>query len=198
MFSGIVEEKGQVVSFDGERLEVRASDVLPSLEVSGSVAVSGVCLTVIENVEGGFVVEVMPETRERTNFDRLDAGDDVNLERPLRYGGDVGGHFVQGHVDGVATVESITPDGNSIRIWLNTDESIIKYVVEKGFIALDGISLTITEVSDTAFSVAIIPYTKEHTTLGSRNPGDSVNVEVDITAKYIERFATPYLERTSK
>ena len=194
MFSGIVEELGEVAAFDGERLDIKASDVLSDLGVSDSICVSGACLTVIETVEGGFIVEVVPETIERTNFGALKPGSPVNLERPLEYGGRVGGHFVQGHVDGLATIDSISPDGNSLRIWLKADGNIMRYVVEKGFIAIDGISLTVVDVADDGFSVAVIPYTNEHTTLGSRQPGDAVNIEVDMTAKYVERFTLPHLE----
>ena len=147
MFSGIVEELGEVVEFDGERLEIRATEVLEGLEVSESINVSGACLTVIESLEGGFVVEVVPETVLRTNFNELTAGGKVNLERSLRFGGRVGGHIVQGHVDGLAAIVSIDDDGNSIRIWLKPPQSIMKYIVEKGFISLDGISLTVVDVT---------------------------------------------------
>ena len=197
MFSGIVEELGEVVVFDGERLEIKATEVVEDLEVSESINVSGACLTVIESLEGGFVVEVMPETVLRTNFNNLTTGGKVNLERSLRFGGRVGGHIVQGHVDGLAKIVSIDDDGNSIIIWLKPPESIIKYIVEKGFIGLDGISLTVVDVTDDSFSVAIIPYTREHTTLGERQPSDSVNIEVDITAKYLEKLAKPHADARS-
>jgi riboflavin synthase len=197
MFSGIVEELGEVVVFDGERLEIKATEVLEDLEVSESINVSGACLTVIESLEGGFVVEVVPETVLRTNFSELTAGGKVNLERSLRFGARVGGHIVQGHVDGLAEILSIDDDGNSIRIWFKPAESIMKYIVEKGFIGLDGISLTVVDVTDDSFSVAIIPYTREHTTLGERQPGNSVNIEVDITAKYLEKLAKPHADANS-
>jgi riboflavin synthase len=193
MFSGIVEEVGEVVGFDGERLEIKAAGVIEGLNVSESICVSGACLTVIEAHEGGFVVEVVPETLQRTNLGTLRPGDTINLERSLRFGGPVGGHIVQGHVDGRAEIESIEDDGNSIRIWIRPPESIMRYMVEKGFIALDGISLTVVAVTDSSFSVAIIPYTRDHTTLGEREPGETLNIEVDITAKYIERLAQPHL-----
>ena len=195
MFSGIVEELGEVAAFDGESLDIKASIVLSDLKISDSICVSGACLTVISTAEGGFTVEVVPETIERTNFGTLEPGSSVNLERPLAYGGRVGGHFVQGHVDGLGTIDSITPDGNSLHIWLKADTNIMRYVVEKGFIAIDGISLTIVDVAEGGFSVAIIPYTNEHTTLGSRQPGDAVNIEVDITAKYVEQFTLPHLDK---
>lgn len=197
MFSGIVEELGEVVEFDGERLEIRATAVLEDLEVSESINVSGACLTVIESLEGGFVVEVVPETVLRTNFNELTAGGKVNLERSLRFGGRVGGHIVQGHVDGLAAIVSIDDDGNSIRFWLKPPESIMKYIVEKGFIGLDGISLTVVDVTDDSFSVTIIPHTREHTTLGERQPGDNVNIEVDITAKYLEKLTKSHAETRS-
>jgi len=195
MFSGIVEELGTIKSFDGQHLAVSCGTVLEDLRVSESIAVNGACLTVIETGPNAFVVETVPETLQRTNLGELAPGTPVNLERAMRYGGRVGGHLVQGHVDGTASVATLTPDGNSTRVGFKASERIMRYVVEKGFIALDGASLTIVERSNDAFSIALIPYTRDHTTFGTRRPGDRVNVEIDITAKYLERLAAPYLNQ---
>ena len=196
MFSGIVEEAGKVVSFDGERLVVSATKTLDGLNVADSILVAGVCLTVVELTDNGFVVETVPETLQRSNFGDLNSGDGVNLERALEYGARIGGHMVQGHVDAVGTVDGVTPDGNSIRVGVRAPVNIMRYVVEKGFIAIDGTSLTVVDCDEQRFSVAIIPYTRENTTIGGRQPGDRVNLEADVTAKYVERLAAPYLGGT--
>lgn len=195
MFSGIVEELGAIESFDGRRLAVSCKTVLEDLRVSESIAINGACLTVVETRPSAFVVEAVPETLQRTNLGELAPGTPVNLERAIRYGDRVGGHLVQGHVDGTVSVTTLTPDGNSTRVGFKAPERIMRYVVEKGFVALDGASLTIVERSNDGFSIALIPYTRDHTTFGTRRPGDRVNVEIDITAKYLERFAAPYLNQ---
>lgn len=192
MFSGIVEETGQVASFLGGRLEVRARKVLDDLNVSESISVSGVCLTVVARHEGGFSVDVVAETLDRTNLGDLKPGSRVNLERSLRYEGRVGGHIVQGHIDGRARIIAIEPDGNSHRIRFKAAPSIMKFVVEKGFIAIDGVSLTIANRTKTSFSIALIPHTWEITTFGERKVGDLVNVEVDVTAKYVGQMVELY------
>lgn len=192
MFSGIIEEVGTVVSYDGETLVVRANQVLDDLKVSESVLVAGACLTVIELSESTFTVETVPETRQRTNFGDLKPGDHVNLERSLRYGDRVGGHMVQGHVDGVGTVRSVITDGNSRVIVIEAPENIIANVVEKGFIAIDGTSLTIVDRNSDSFSIAIIPFTFDHTTFNERPEGSKVNLEADVTAKYVANLIEPY------
>lgn len=198
MFSGIIEEVGTVVSYDGETLVVRANQVLDDLKVSESVLVAGACLTVIELSESTFTVETVPETRQRTNFGDLKPGDHVNLERSLRYGDRVGGHMVQGHVDGVGTVRSVITDGNSRVIVIEAPENIIADVVEKGFIAIDGTSLTIVDRNSDSFSIAIIPFTFDHTTFNERPEGSKVNLEADLTAKYVANLIEPYRARLAK
>ncbi|HIF71608.1 MAG TPA: riboflavin synthase [Dehalococcoidia bacterium] len=200
MFSGIIEEVGTVVSYDGETLVVRADQVLDDLKISESIMVAGACLTVtaLSESDSSFTVETVPETRTRTNFGDLEPGNSVNLERSLRYGDRVGGHMVQGHVDGVGTVRSVIEDGNSRVIVIQAPENIIANVVEKGFITVDGTSLTIVDRNDDSFSIAIIPYTFDHTTFNERPEGSKVNLEADVTAKYVANLVEPYLGKLSK
>jgi riboflavin synthase len=200
MFSGIIEEVGTVVSYDSETLVVRANQVLDDLKISESIMVAGACLTVtaLSEADSSFTVETVPETRTRTNFGDLKPGNNVNLERSLRYGDRVGGHMVQGHVDGVGTVRSVIEDGNSRIIVIEAPENIITNVVEKGFITVDGTSLTIVDRNDDSFSIAIIPYTFDHTTLGERPEGSKVNLEADVTAKYVAKLVEPYLGNLTK
>jgi len=200
MFSGIIEEVGTVVSYDGETLVVSANQVLGDLKISESIMVAGACLTVTGLAGDGstFTVETVPETRTRTNYGDLKAGDSVNLERALRYGDRVGGHMVQGHVDGVGTVRSVILDGNSRVIVIEAPANIIDNVVEKGFITVDGTSLTIVASNADSFSIAIIPYTFDHTTFNRRPEGSKVNLEADITAKYVAKLVEPYLDSLSK
>ena len=193
MFSGIVEEVGIVESYDLRRMSVRASKVLEDLKVSESISVAGVCLTVVEMTAAGFVVETVPETVQRSNFGDLKPGEGVNLERSLALGDRIGGHLVQGHVDGRGTITAMTAEGNSTRAQIECSPDLLRYVVEKGFITVDGTSLTITGVSGDGFEIAIIPFTLEHTTLKERRNGDAVNLEVDVTAKYVERLMAPYV-----
>lgn len=194
MFTGIVEETGEVASFRGGRLEIRAHKVLDDLTVSESISVAGVCLTVVGLQEGGFAVDVVAETLDRTNLGALKSGSRVNLERSLKYDGRVGGHIVQGHIDGRAEIAAIEPEGNSHRIRFKAGPSIMKFIVEKGFIAIDGVSLTIAGRTKTTFSIALIPHTSKITTFGERRVGDLVNVEVDVTAKYVGQMVELYLK----
>jgi riboflavin synthase len=200
MFSGIIEEVGTVVSYDGETLVVSANQVLDDLKISESIMVAGACLTVTELAEDGstFTVETVPETRTRANYGDLESGDSVNLERALRYGDRVGGHMVQGHVDGVGTVRSVIEDGNSRVIVIEAPTNIIENVVEKGFITVDGTSLTIVDRDADSFSIAIIPYTYDHTTFNQCTEGSKVNLEADVTAKYVAKLVEPYLDNLSK
>ncbi|MCH7593625.1 MAG: riboflavin synthase [Chloroflexi bacterium] len=195
MFTGIVEEVGEVLSFEGMMLTIHAPEVTPGLRESESICVAGACLTVVARNEGELSVEVIPETMSRTSLGDLKPGGRVNLERSLMEGGRIGGHMVQGHVDGVAEVSAIERDGDSIVVQIRADESIMRYIVPKGFITIDGTSLTVVDRDDDGFSVAIIPYTYDHTTIGERTAGSKVNIEVDITAKYVEQMARPYLEK---
>jgi riboflavin synthase len=199
MFSGIVQEIGEVVALEREgeqvRLHVRAPRTAPRLAIGDSVAVDGVCLTAT-NLDGEvFTAGLAPETLRRTNLGTLRPGARVNLEPARRAGDPMGGHYVQGHVDGVGTIVADTPEGDSRRLRFRAPPELLRYVVVKGFIAVDGISLTVTECDDESFGVALIAHTQEVTTLGEKTVGDTVNLEVDVVAKYVERLIAPHLER---
>lgn len=188
MFSGIVEELGTVDERTANALVVRASVVCDGLRIGESVAVNGVCLTVVDCGADWFRVEIVPETWARTNLSDTTVGSPVNLERAVRADGRIGGHFVQGHVDGTALVEDLAPRGNEVVARFRVPPAISRYIVNKGFIAIDGVSLTVVEAGPDWFTIALIPHTREVTTLGRRRPGDRVNIEVDILGKYVERF----------
>jgi riboflavin synthase len=182
MFTGLVEATGEVRSA-GTRLAV-ATPLAAELERGDSIAVNGVCLTAVAIDDGGFEADVMEETLERSSLGRLTQGDRVNLELPLRAGDRLGGHFVQGHVDATGTIDSVEQLEHSRIVRVASGPGVLRYVVEKGSIAIDGVSLTVTQVDDSGFSVSLIPETLERTTLGSVEPGDPVNLEVDMLAKY--------------
>ena len=188
MFTGIVEELGTVREAAANRLVVGASTVLAGTKVGDSMAVSGACLTVVELTDDTFAVDLSAETLARTSLGSLKAGDPVDLERALTPASRMGGHVVQGHVDGVGTVASFGGKPEERVLSVELPAALARYIVEKGFVAVDGISLTVTEVRDTAFSAAVIPYTFDHTVLRFRRVGDPVNIEVDILAKYVERL----------
>jgi riboflavin synthase len=188
VFTGIVEEVGRVISTRPGKLAIAASHVLQGVELGASLAVNGVCLTVTNFDQNSFSVDVMPETLNRTNLGLLRAGDGVNLERPLPLGGRLGGHLVQGHVDATGRVTSVT-GGGAMMVRFDASPKVMHYIVEKGFIAIDGVSLTIVTKDATSFQVSVVDYTRQHTTLGRRQVGDVVNLEVDIIAKYVERFS---------
>jgi riboflavin synthase len=185
MFTGIVEELGTVLSREGPRLRIGARTVLDDVELGASIAVNGTCLTVVgwDAATGWWEADVVAETYDRTSLGRLEPGHRVNLERPVRLSDRLGGHLVQGHVDAVGEIERPAPD-----LRVRTEPSLLRYVVEKGSITVDGISLTVADVDADGFSVAVIPHTMEVTTLGHKGVGDLVNLEVDITAKYVERL----------
>ena len=189
MFTGIVEEMGDVRSSGPGRLVIDASKVMEDMKLGASICVNGACLTVTDLDRGSFAVDVVPETLRRTNLGGLRAGDRVNLERPVAAAGRLDGHIVQGHVDGTAEVDSVAEEGEALMVGFRADESIMRYVVEKGFVSVDGISLTIVDCGRESFSVTVIPYTRENTVLGARRTGDVVNVEADILAKYLERLS---------
>ena len=189
MFTGIVEEVGSARALEPGRLVVAAERVLDDLEVSHSICVNGACLTVTQRNETSFSVDVVPETLRRTNLRSLSPGDLVNLERAMAVGDRFGGHVVQGHVDATGTVDSIEPEGDALMITFGASESVMRYVVEKGFIAVDGTSLTVVNCDPQSFSVTIIPYTRENTVMRTLKVGDSVNLEADIMAKYVERLS---------
>ena len=180
--------KGRVISAGDGSLRISAPG-FDDLQLGGSVSVNGACLSVTGLVEDGFTVDVVQETLRRTNLGHLRPGSWVNLERPLFAGGRLDGHIVQGHVDGTASVVRITDEGNSTLIKMKLPSRLARYMVEKGFVALDGVSLTIVDCGENWLSVAIIPITGTVTTLGDREVGDDVNIEVDILAKYVERLA---------
>ncbi len=200
MFTGIIEEVGRVKGLESSRLTVEASLVLGDTRVGDSISVNGACLTVVSMNAGSFSIDVTPETLRRTNLGPLRPGDGVNLERPLAVGDRLGGHIVQGHVDGTGEVLSITPEGDSLLMRFQAPKALMRYVVEKGFIAVDGASLTIVDCDERSFSISLIPYTRDHTTLGSRRVGDVVNLETDILARQVERLmaAQPTPERADQ
>lgn len=187
MFTGLIEELGSFVSSDGERFRFAANQVLEETTVDDSIAVNGCCLTVVALGEDWWEADVVAETVQRTSLGQLVPGDPVNFERAVRYSDRLGGHMVQGHVDGLGTV--VTP-GPDLRI--RTSEGLDKYLVEKGSVTVDGVSLTCFDVNENCFSVALIPHTLAVTTLGSYLVGDSVNIEVDVIAKYVERLLAPH------
>ena len=191
MFTGIVEEVGRVTSAQSKKLVISASEVLQGMELGGSIAVNGVCLTITNFNTSSFAVDIMSETLKRSNLSLLSAGDEVNLERPLALGGRLGGHLVEGHVDDTGRVASVRWDGEAMLIRFETPPEVMRYVVEKGFIAVDGVSLTVVTKDTSSFQVSIVDYTRKHTTLGSRRVGDLVNLEVDTIAKYVEQLSQP-------
>jgi riboflavin synthase len=188
VFTGIVREVGTVAAFDGSRLVMGAPETAAGVAVGDSVSIAGVCLTVVETQAGRIEFDVVPETLSRTALGGLVPGDRLNVESALRVGDPLGGHVVQGHVDAVGRVRSVTPEGDSRRVWVDAGDSIVRYCLEKGSIAVDGVSLTVAALDDDGFEVALIPHTLEVTTLGSLEPGDEVNLEVDVLAKIVERL----------
>jgi len=189
MFTGIVIEIGRVTSVPPGNLVIAAGPVLQEMEGGQSIAINGVCLTVTDFSVNSFSVGIMPETLSRTNLGSLSAGDGVNLERPIALGGPLGGHLVQGHVDATGRVASVIWDEQTMLVRFESPPEVMRYVVEKGFIAVDGVSLTVVTKDISSFQVSIVDYTQKHTTLGSRRVGDSVNLEVDIIAKYVEQLS---------
>lgn len=188
MFTGIVEELGTVEGFDGSRLRIGARRVLDDVGLGDSIAVNGCCLTVVESGDGWWEADVSEETLVRTSLRGIAAGTRVNLERSVRLADRLGGHLVQGHVDGVGEVVDPVPD-----LRVRIPAQLMRYVVEKGSITVDGVSLTVVRPLDDGFTVAIIPHTAEVTNLGAKRPGDLVNIEVDVMAKYVERLLEPHL-----
>ena len=185
MFTGIVEELGSIDAIDGDRVRVAATTVLDGARQGDSIAVDGCCLTLVDQGDGWWEADVSDETLKRTTLGDRQPGDRVNLERPVRAQDRLGGHIVQGHVDGVGDIVEPVPD---LRVRMPRD--LLRYVVEKGSVAVDGVSLTVVDVLDDGFTVAVIPHTSAVTTLGHKGPGDRVNLEVDVTVKYVERLLT--------
>ena len=188
MFTGIIEEVGRVTSASPGKLVMTASRAVQGVELGVSIAVNGVCLTITNLNTSSFAVDIMSETLKRTNLGQLKAWDVVNLERPLAIGGELGGHLVQGHIDDTGRVASMIPDGEAAIIKFEASPAVMRYIVEKGFIAVDGVSLTVAAKDISSFQVSVGDYTRKHTTLGNRQAGDMVNLEVDIIAKYVEQL----------
>lgn len=188
MFTGIIEEVSTVNSMSDSVLSIRSSLTIEDLEIKDSICVNGACLTVIAKTDKSFDVNVVPETLRRTNLGNISPGDLVNLERSTSVNGRLGGHIVQGHIDGTGIIESIVSEGEAFNISFSADQKILKYIVEKGFICIDGISLTVTYCNDTSFGITLIPYTYSNTSLGNKGIKDTVNLECDIIGKYVEKL----------
>ncbi len=201
MFTGIIEEVGTVLSVNrngsSSFIQIKADKVLEDVHLGDSIAVNGVCLTVTKFEKGIFQADVMNETLKRSSLGSLKNGSPVNLERAMSAEGRFGGHIVSGHIDGTGIIKDIKNDGIAVWYTVSADSDIMRYIVEKGSIAIDGISLTVAKVTDTDFSVSIIPHTAEQTILSTKKTGDIVNLENDIIAKYIEKLIRPAETRKS-
>ena len=196
MFTGIIEEKGKIKAIKrgaaSSVLSIEGSVIFDDLKIGDSVAVNGVCLTATKIEGGSFEADVMHETLDRTGLGQLRPGSSVNLERAMAANGRFGGHIVSGHIDGQGVVKEIKKDDNAIWYYIQAPASIMRYIVEKGSIAIDGISLTVAKVTEDTFAVSIIPHTAAETTLSERKTGDKVNLENDIVGKYVEKLTQPY------
>lgn len=188
MFTGIIEEVGTIKAIGGGRLQVEARKVVSDVQLGDSIAVNGVCLTVTSFTKTGFSADVMPETIRRTSLNELGIGSSVNLERALTLQSRLGGHIVSGHIDGTGQIISMKDEGNAILMKIGADSDIINHIVEKGSVALDGISLTVASVTDSDFTVSLIPHTRQVTNLGSKGIGSTINIENDVVGKYVEKF----------
>ncbi|MDD7208918.1 MAG: riboflavin synthase [Lachnospiraceae bacterium] len=192
MFTGIIEEVGEIRTIkkgaNSAVITINAKTVLEDIHLGDSIALNGVCLTVVDIGRNSYSVDVMHETLRRTNLGELKSGSKVNLERAMAADGRFGGHIVAGHVDGTGKIRSMTKDDNAIWITVDTSKEILKYIISKGSITIDGISLTVADVDDKSFSVSIIPHTGMHTTLLMKKPGDTVNLENDMVGKYVEKL----------
>ncbi|MBQ1949734.1 MAG: riboflavin synthase [Treponema sp.] len=189
MFTGIIEETGSIQSVGGRKLCVQAKKVLGGgTKIGDSIAVNGVCLTVTSMTDSFFTADVMPETLSRSNLGSLKKGSRVNLERAMAADGRFGGHIVSGHIDGTGTISKLEKDGNAVWVYISAPKSILNLIIEKGSIAIDGISLTVAKVNDREFAVSVIPHTGEKTTLLSKEAGDTVNLENDVIGKYVQKL----------
>lgn len=192
MFTGLIEELGIVKAIQSGaksiQLTITAKKVLEDVKIGDSIAVNGTCLTVVRYHQHDFTADVMPETVKRTVLSQLKIGDVVNLERTLALGDRFGGHIVSGHIDGIGTILNMTKDDNAIVVKIKVADHLLRYIIEKGSVAIDGISLTVVEVADSYFSVSLIPHSAQMTTLGKKAVGDIVNIENDIIGKYVERL----------
>ncbi len=185
MFTGIVAEVGKIASASSKRLAITASKVMDRMGSGDSIAVNGACLTVADFDDSSFTVDIMPETLRRTNLGMLRVGDAVNLERALTLDGLLGGHLVQGHIDAIGKIFSVTEDNGTTILKIEAPPKVMSYIVEKAFIAVDGVSLTVIGIGKETFEVSVVEYTMKNTTLGNRQAGDAVNLEADIIAKYV-------------
>ena len=188
MFTGIIEEVGALERLAGGEIAIRAKKVLEDVALGDSIAVNGICLTVTHFDAAHFVADVMPETVRRTSLAELKRGSRVNLERALTLRSRLGGHIVSGHIDGVGTIAAMQEEGNAILLTVRASDDILRYVVEKGSVALDGISLTVARVSAADFTVSLIPHTREITNLREKRMGSRLNIETDILGKYVEKL----------
>ena len=192
MFTGLIREVGRVAAVDGGaegvRLTIDAPETARGARLGDSIALSGVCLTVVDCSDGRLAFDAVPETLARSSLQTLEPGSRVNVEPALRAGEPLGGHYVQGHVDGVGSVRSVEPEGDGKRIWVDAPVDLLRYVVEKGSVAVEGTSLTVADLDDAGFAIALIPHTLSQTTLGALGAGDRVNLEVDVLAKYVEKL----------
>lgn len=186
MFTGIVEETGSVARLEPRRLTVKAEKVLEGLKLGDSISINGTCLTVVELGPQTFSADLAPETLRRTSLGSLAEGGVVNLERAVAVGDRMGGHIVQGHVDGTGRITSIRPEEDCVIIRVRAPKRLMPYIVEKGFVAVDGISLTVVKRGSSSFTLSVIPYTRQYTNLTVKAVGDRVNLEADIVAKYVE------------
>jgi riboflavin synthase len=194
VFTGIVRERGKVVSIaggsKGARLRIAAPEAAGQAAVGDSIAIAGVCLTVVAVADGELEFDAVAETVRRSSLGRLAAGDDVNVEPAVRAGDSLGGHYVQGHVDGVGRVRSVEQESDGRLVRFDAPAAVLRYCVEKGSVTVEGVSLTITDVGEDGFGVALVPHTLSATTLGTLRPGDEVNLEADVLAKYVERLVS--------
>lgn len=192
MFTGIIEEFGAVKDIKkdskGARLSIFAKTILEGSKIGDSITVNGACLTAVNIFNNSFEADVAPETLKKTNLGELKSGSRVNLERALRLSDRLGGHLVTGHIEGTGVIKEKKKFGNSVEFFIEASKELLRYIVQKGSIAIDGISLTVVDVKDRSFSIAVIPHTLEVTTLGVKNIGDSVNIETDIIGKYVEKM----------
>ncbi|MQG19196.1 MAG: riboflavin synthase [SAR202 cluster bacterium] len=188
MFTGIVQETGKITKIEEDTYTVTTDLNLQNLEIGGSIALNGACLTIISIETNAFSIQVTPETLKRTNIKYLKLKDTVNLELPLILNSGLDGHMVQGHIDDTGSITQITPHENSIYITIQTNRELMRYICEKGYVAVDGVSLTIVNCTDDEFTVSIIPHTKKNTVFSINKIGDIVNIEVDIISKYVEKL----------